>query len=102
MGTNIPVGYPYKCKLIDIGQFNQQGKHHGKGKYFFRNGDTYEGEWQNGIQPLMCLNFAGFFHGQGIFNRSNGDYYTGQFKKDVFHGKGVYVYRDGDKYEVLN
>ena len=41
-----------------------------EGKYIFKNGDQYEGEFENDL-----------FHGDGVFTFNHGDKYEGQFKK---------------------
>ena len=30
-----------------VGQFNDQEEKHGKGKYYWKNGETFDGEWRN-------------------------------------------------------
>lgn len=62
---------------------------HGKGKYHFNDGSTYEGDWERD-----------HMHGTGTYrftaesdssesNAMNGSYYEGQFLGDKFHGKGL-------------
>jgi len=61
-----------------IGQTNYQGQRHGKGRYVFRKGDLYEGEWKNNKM-----------HGSGKFKCLNGVKYKGTFAE----GKPVNVLR---------
>ncbi len=53
----------------------------------FPNGDSYEGEFENGL-----------FHGYGVYTSSNGDRYEGQFREDVMSGQGTMIYKNGNKY----
>jgi hypothetical protein len=48
---------------------------HGTGKYFYQNGDLYDGEW-----------FRNFFHGKGTYyQHSSGMTFRGEFE----HGKAA-------------
>ena len=42
------------------GETNYQGQRHGKGRYVFRKGDLYDGQWKNdkmhGFGKYKCLN----------------------------------------------
>lgn len=53
----------------------------------FPNGDTYEGEFENGL-----------FHGYGVYTFSNKNRYEGQFKSDVMSGDGTMTYNNGNRY----
>ncbi|MBC8260035.1 MAG: molecular chaperone Tir [SAR324 cluster bacterium] len=64
------------------------GKKHGKGKYFFLNGDRYEGNWKYGKKQ-----------GEGTYFFSNEDKYVGSWKQGKKDGQGTYYFSDGDKYE---
>ena len=64
------------------------------GKYIFKNGSYYIGEWSNGLK-----------HGKGIiYNKNNTILYEGYFFKDKFEGNGKFTYKDGEYYigEFLN
>lgn len=60
---------------------------HGRGRYVFRNGSIYDGEWKNGAM-----------HGKGCFSESTtGDRYNGTWAQ----GRrvcGVYYFSNGDLY----
>lgn len=58
------------------GQFNADGKRHGKGTWSSDNG-MYEGQWVNDHQ-----------HGQGKQTWADGRVYTGQFMEGKFEGHG--------------
>lgn len=46
----------------------QNGVRHGKGTYFYENGDKYEGEWKNNLKD-----------GEGILYFKKGDLYKGSW-----------------------
>ena len=56
-------------------------KPHGKGKYFFKNGGIYEGEFKNGLRE-----------GKGIMEYKTGKKYDGEWKNDLRQGKGTLYY----------
>ena len=66
----------------------ENGEIHGQGTMVWTNGDTYEGEWENGEE-----------HGQGTMVWVNGDTYEGEWKNGAIHGQGKYVWADGETYE---
>jgi len=53
-----------------IGETNDQGQRDGKGRYLFRNGNWYDGEWK-----------CDEMHGYGVWICLNGVKYEGQFKE---------------------
>ena len=64
-------------------------KREGKGTYTFACGDTYEGEWLDGM-----------YHGYGKYSSKDSDEYEGQWVKDRMSGHGKFSYRElGDVYE---
>ena len=70
------------------GQLNEENQPHGFGKQRCRNGDVYEGNWQNG-KP----------HGKGYYQYSSGAYYRGEFNQGIRHGKGEYAFANGQLYD---
>lgn len=58
-----------------------------RGTMRYDNGNTYEGEWINGIRE-----------GSGRMVYSNGDVYEGEWKNDKRHGQGTYTWKDGGEY----
>ncbi len=71
-----------------LGDTNWSGERHGKGTYYWNNGDRYEGEWRDGQA-----------NGKGTYCWGNGqwkgDHYEGEFRDDKFHGKGTLYNPDG-------
>ena len=66
---------------------------HGKGKVVFKNGNTYEGEFEYGM-----------FHGKGTFTWTTDVIYKGDFEHNIITGMGEYKWPDNSWYkgEVLN
>ena len=61
---------------------------HGKGKYVFADGETYEGDFQDDV-----------FCGVGVYHFAEGDVYEGEYVGDIMHGKGKYTFVDGRIYD---
>ena len=59
----------------------------GQKKEVFDNGDSYEGEWENGT-----------FHGHGKYTCADGSVYNGAWKNDNPNGYGEYLTAEGKKY----
>ena len=82
----------------------------GFGSYFYRNGDIFRGEWDNGIRDgsgtmtyTTGESYCGEYllslaHGQGLYKFLNGDVYEGSFKHGFMHGRGKYMYHTGEVY----
>ena len=70
------------------GYLNSLGQRHGKGEFFFENGDSYVGDW-------AFDNISG----KGICKWSNGDIYNGSWVDNQIHGLGSFKYIDGSIYE---
>jgi len=76
------------CEETEKHAGNPYGRKHGKGKYNWANGKTYEGDFQDGK-----------FHGKGKLIKPNGEAYEGEWQNGIKHGKGKYTWADGDSYE---
>ena len=70
------------------GDVNYNGEEHGKGTFYWNNGEKYIGQFQNRK-----------FHGQGTYYYENGDRYVGQWKNDLRSGKGVIYFHEGGSYD---
>ncbi len=44
------------------------GERHGKGTFYFKNGDRYEGQWTKGLK-----------HGKGKYYYKSGELYDGEW-----------------------
>ena len=72
-----------------VGELTNDEIPNGKGKYFFKNGESYEGSIINDK-----------FEGHGKYLYENGEYYIGDWKDDLRNGKGTLYYKNGNiKYE---
>ena len=94
------------------GKINLYYQPHGEGRYTYKNGDWYEGEWKDGKRIGVTRgkktysygNYIGELndnleaHGYGVHDSSIGKY-EGNWKNDERHGKGKYTYKNGDWYE---
>jgi hypothetical protein len=78
----------YNSGDVYQGQLSNNDKHHGHGKYMFKDGRTYEGQWRDGK-----------YHGYGKFNYNNGQIYEGEFVDNQFQGRGRIIYPNSDFYD---
>lgn len=61
------------------------GNHPLSGVYSFSNGDTYKGEFLNGMK-----------HGRGVYSYlSSGEVYDGEWRSDQWNGRGIYYLTSG-------
>ncbi len=86
------------------------GKQHGKGNYYYKNGHVYIGDYKddfrNGEGTFYFINGNKYvgnwlnnnYHGEGTFYYKNGSKYSGNFVKGKFEGKGTYYFKSGNKY----
>ena len=64
------------------------GKKHGTGRYFFKNGDFYDGQFRFNIAK-----------GMGVYVHTvAGGIYKGEWDKDMRNGRGTYVFKNGSRY----
>lgn len=97
---------------VYVGDMNEAGKKHGRGRLVYENGDVYYGDWvdnrRHGMGTFIYANgnkYSGMFErgkksGIGDFTFvSLGDSYSGGFVADVIEGKGMYQCKDGSTYE---
>ncbi len=97
-----------------VGNF-VSNKFEGKGKYFWTNGDCYEGEFHDnkfhgqGIltnleKNLEINKYEGMFannkfNGCGILIKSNGDRFEGNFANNKYNGCGILIKSNGERFE---
>lgn len=90
----------------------------GTGKYIYKNGDIYEGEWKSSLSIILILDgnkhgigrfmsdsmvYEGEWHhgerqGRGILTLSQGDVYEGYFNKGKKEGQGIYTWSNRNFY----
>src|SRR6056300_1660644 len=70
------------------GEWDLEGRKHGKGVQIWVDGSLYEGYWKNDKA-----------NGRGRLIHADGDVYNGEWKDDKAHGFGIYNHTDGAKYE---
>ncbi|XP_066563195.1 radial spoke head 1 homolog isoform X2 [Amia ocellicauda] len=70
------------------GDRNAADERHGIGKAVLPNGDTFQGQYENGKR-----------NGQGTYRFKSGARYTGEYYMNKKHGQGTFYYPDGSKYE---
>lgn len=85
-GDSICDGYASSIPLGNgvYSGYLTEGIRHGRGKYYHREGWSYEGDWE-----------FGEFSGTGKFTFADGGYYVGDFESDNFNGWGS-LYADKD------
>lgn len=72
------------CGTISyISSFFEHKKNSGEGKYTYKNGNKYDGEWKNKKM-----------HGQGEMVYANGDKYCGNWINNMKNGKGCYIFEN--------
>ena len=73
---------PKRAEAFDFKRYAGEcnlGKRHGKGKYTFKNEDTYEGQWKNDLKD-----------GEGkFFCKDSGETYEGQWVAGARSGRGM-------------
>ena len=74
------------------GDRNEKGERHGYGKATLPNGDTYEGDYQNGKRHGNGTWVDDQRNGHGTYFYPNGDTYQGEWYQHQRHGHGTYTY----------
>lgn len=93
-----------------IGEWKNNLKH-GRGTYYYPNGDVYIGSWENGMKHgpsgrytfklSGCdITYEGEFsndciQGRGRISFTNGDVFMGKWINNEIHGSGLLTYSDG-------
>jgi hypothetical protein len=92
------------------GSKNEQNQPHGKGRYVWEDGSSFDGIWSSGlrVQGTYIMHNGNVYHGtfnanedkngKGSFFWRDGDIYEGEFLNDKIEGMGTYWYANGDKY----
>ena len=82
----------------------------GKGSIKLADGESYEGEWKNGLaegkgtytrvdgSKYIGDNKKGERHGSGRIVWKTGDYFIGKWKKGKINKTGTFHFNNGDKY----
>jgi hypothetical protein len=88
--------YTHHVKPGEIQQGRYDGdwianKKHGKGIHYYRNGDVYDGPWENGERDGL--------NGKYTYYKKKSKEYTGDWKNNEKHGHGVMRFTNGDKYD---
>lgn len=108
--------YVYPDGNIYTGNVNNAGKPDGKGKMIYIKGDTYDGEWKDGVRNgygIYTWNGGAKYEGDYVNGvregtgkylnyvdpdgRFSGDYH-GEFKNNQFEGEGVFYFTNGEKF----
>jgi hypothetical protein len=80
----------YERPIYDCyeGDFNENNATVGKGVYYWKNGNRYDGYFKNKLRE-----------GKGVYYGQDGDRYEGEWKNDLLEGRGLYFDRSGLKYD---
>jgi outer membrane biosynthesis protein TonB len=87
--TPVPTGprfttIKYPTGNVYEGYVDANNKRDGKGKYTYKSGNVYDGDWKNDKMA-----------GSGTYKSAEGWTYIGEFRNDVFHGTGKYYDKKG-------
>lgn len=95
------------------GEFNENGKRHGHGTYYWKNGDKFEGSWSNNDVSYGTYHYKNgdryegsvtvngkdlLVSGRGKMFYANGTRYVGEVDRGSPHGKGTFYCKNGDYY----
>lgn len=99
----------YEGEVTTVG--GNPGVPHGRGKLKLKNGDFYEGAFENGgfqgqgrMLAADGCEYLGSWqgnarHGKGIEKWPNGNWFEGEFEEDKKEGYGRFVWADGSSFE---
>ena len=77
-----------EMKRIQMGRIMWvNGKKNGKGKFFFPEGNSYEGDFINNE-----------IKGEGVYKWKDGRIYIGEWTNNKMNGYGIFVWPDKKKY----
>ncbi|MFK7795825.1 MAG: caspase family protein [Aureispira sp.] len=109
--TSFFVGFFLLCVVDGFAQ-TQRGCtigdcENGKGRFLYRNGDKYIGEFKNSVPHGRGAYYGkngsvykgpfvnGKRQGYGTFIWSTGEKYIGEYKNNIRNGEGIYTFKDG-------
>ena len=81
------VKYPSNGPIYK-GELNHKNIRNGFGVCDWPNGDSYQGQWSNGL-----------FHQFGTYTYKDGRKYIGEWNQGKKNGFGLFIWADGKKYE---
>ena len=67
------------------------------GKLEIKNGNIYEGKWENFFKENLFGKFIYIGNGEGIIKYTNNDIYKGKWNNFKKNGKGI-IYTEDGKY----
>lgn len=101
-----------ECKeTLTDQKFDPNQSRQKKGKFTYRSGASYDGEWKGGFRDGYGIQIwpdgakydgewrEGRAHGKGTFTHVDGDMYSGQWAYDKANGFGRYTHQNGATYE---
>eukprot|EP00931_Biecheleriopsis_adriatica_P091502 TRINITY_DN65390_c0_g1_i1.p1 TRINITY_DN65390_c0_g1~~TRINITY_DN65390_c0_g1_i1.p1 ORF type:complete len:292 (+),score=50.24 TRINITY_DN65390_c0_g1_i1:114-989(+) len=97
-------------KGVYVGQTDEDGKRHGRGRFTYAVGEYYDGEWLHGkahgegtywTRKVVYQGqwFDELKHGHGEEKHQDGARYVGGFRQGYRHGAGKMLFNDGSTYE---
>jgi hypothetical protein len=93
-----------------IGNWDTYGKRHGYGKSVLPDGNVYIGLWVRdviGLRGILVSKNGDYYEGEfengqangkGVFIKGNGTKYKGEWKYDIQEGEGEETFSNGSKY----
>eukprot|EP00163_Fabomonas_tropica_P001403 TRINITY_DN11059_c0_g1_i2.p2 TRINITY_DN11059_c0_g1~~TRINITY_DN11059_c0_g1_i2.p2 ORF type:complete len:163 (-),score=56.78 TRINITY_DN11059_c0_g1_i2:228-716(-) len=90
----------------------KDGRRHGRGVFYYLNGDVYDGEWQDdlkhGVGTYTFANTGAVYQGEWILGKQQGNgtvsytnnmKFSGEFAGGNPNGEGTYVWLNGNLQE---